>query len=95
MGLKYAEVLCDEDRNSIQCDNIEIELDCRFYPMAMITKKVEKDKGGYFVYADDNLVIHYCTKYDDVMLKRKIKSEYHAICVHSATDMIDQILKNI
>lgn len=93
-SIHFDEVLCDEDRNGVKCDNIEFEVDCNFYPMAVITKKIEKDKGGYFVYVDELLVIHFCTKYDDLMVRRRIKSEYYAICVHNTADMLDLIKKN-
>jgi len=93
-GIVYDEITCDLPANSVKCDEIELEIDCNFYPIAVITKKVEKDRGGYYVYADERLVIHFCTKYDDFMVKRKIKNESYAICVLNTADMIDLIKKN-
>jgi len=93
-GVYYDEVVCDSSANSVKCDEMELEIDCNFYPMAIITKKVEKDRGGYYVYADERLIIHFCTKYDDFMIKRKIKSETYAICVLNTYDMVDLIKKN-
>jgi len=92
--LSYDEILCDNDSNSVKCDNIEIDVDCNFYPMAVLSKKIEKDKGGYFVYAEEKLVIHYCTKYDDLLIKRKINNECLAMCVHTNADMVELIKKN-
>jgi hypothetical protein len=92
---KFDEVTCDSSANSLRCDNIEIEIDCNFYPMALITKKIEKDRGGYYVYVDERLIIHFCTKYDDLLIKRKLGNDYYAMCVHSTADMIQLINKHI
>lgn len=93
-SIVFDEISCDQDRNGIRCDNMEIDLDCNFYPIAVITKKVEKDRGGYHVYTEENTAIHFCTKYDELMIKRKIKNDYFAMCVHNTTEMIDLIKKN-
>ena len=92
--IAYDEVLCDNNNNSIKCDNLEIEVDCNFYPMAILTKKIEKDKGGYFVYAEERLVIHYCTRYDELLIKIKINNDYLAMRVHTNADMVELIKKN-
>lgn len=94
-NIKYQEVSCDSDRNSITCDNLESELDCRYYPIIEIKKRVEKDKGGYFVFVDETLAIHSCTKYDDLAVRRKIKDGYFAICTRSPSEMIQELIKNI
>jgi len=93
-GIQFNEVLCDDDKNGLKCDNLEIEVDCGFYPMAVITKKVEKDRGGFFVYVEEKTFIHFCTKYDDLMVKRKIGSDSFAICGLNTTDMLQLIMKN-
>lgn len=93
-GISYEEVVCDSRANSVKCDQIELDIDCSFYPIAIITKKVEKDRGGYYVYADEKLIIHFCTKYDDFMIKRKINNESYAMCVLSSADMVELIKKN-
>jgi glutaredoxin len=93
-GIYFDEILCDDDKNSTKCDNLEIEVDCSFYPMAVITKKVERDRGGYYVYAEEKTIIHFCTKYDDVMIKRKINTDNFAVCALNTTDMLQLIIKN-
>jgi hypothetical protein len=62
--------------------------------MAVITKKVERDRGGYFVYGEEKVIIHFCTKYDDAMIKRKINTDYFAVCALNTTDMLQLIIKN-
>ena len=93
-GVAFDEILCDEDKNSYKCDNFEIEIDCNFYPMAIISKKVERDRGGYFVYVDEKTVIHFCKSYDDIMIKRKINSDYSAICAMNVINFVELIFKN-
>jgi len=93
-GIYFDEVVCDDYKNGLKCDNLEIEVDCNFYPMAVITKKVERDRGGYFVYGEEKVIIHFCTKYDDAMIKRKINTDYFAVCALNTTDMLQLIIKN-
>jgi hypothetical protein len=93
-GVYFDEIICHENKNGLRCDNLEIEIDCNFYPIAVFTKKVERDKGGYFVYSEEKTVIHFCTKYDDSMIKRKINTDYFAICALSTSDMLQLIMKN-
>lgn len=95
IGIPYKEIVCDDPSNSYVCDDIENLIDCQLYPIVKITKKVEKEAGGYFVYKDENLVIHYCNDHADLLLKKKLTADSNAICVTSYMDMIDLIHKHI
>jgi len=93
-GIAFSEVVCSDRSNDAPCDNIERIVDCQLYPIVKITNKVEKDSGGFFVYKDSHLIIHYCRTYDDTNTKKKLGDDYSSICVHSSLEMINTIIKN-
>lgn len=93
-GIPFNEVVCSDHKNDAPCDNIERLVDCQLYPIAKISKKIEKDAGGFFVYKDSHLIIHYCRTYDDTNTKKNLGDDYSSMCVYNATEMIQLIFKN-
>lgn len=94
-NIRYQEVVCSDRSNDATCDNIESIVNCQMYPIVKITKKVERDAGGYHVYKDSHTIVHYCRTYDDANTKKKLGDDYSSICVYSTTELVETILKNI